>query len=230
MWYAKPAGGYTRTSTEGNGNIFEIWGQMQASGYCVEAASGALGNVQAESGFNPWRWQSDHVNTSGGYGLFQYTPASGYLALAGTTPNMSTTQQTAGSTPQDGARQVDCFMNNELHKWVSSAWRSYWSTTTYSDLYQKRNVWLQAYGSGGTISMAQFAACNDIEAATFFFLACFEGPAVPNYSTRFRNAEAVYKIITGQDPPTPPIPPMPPVYHTVPVWLMAKMAENNRPT
>jgi hypothetical protein len=208
-WYAKPAQGYNRSSTEAAANMNEIYANLSNRGYTVQAVSGILGNVQAESGFNPWRWQGDHVNTSNGYGLFQFTPASGYLALSGVTPNMSTTTTTTGATPQDGARQVDCFADDELSKWVSTAWRSYWDQTTYASLYAKRNTWLSQYGSGNSISMAQFAAVTDIEAATFFFLACFEGPRTPNLSTRYSNAYACYEIITGTPPPIPPDPPPP---------------------
>jgi hypothetical protein len=42
-----------------------------------------LGNMQSESSINPARWQSDDVgNTSVGFGLVQWTPASKYLNWA----------------------------------------------------------------------------------------------------------------------------------------------------
>ena len=230
-WYAKPSQGYNRSSAEASANMQEIYAILAADGYTVECVSGILGNVQAESGFNPWRWQGDRVNTSNGYGLFQFTPASGYLALSGVTPNMSTTSTTTGATPQDGARQVDCFKDDELSKWVSSAWRSYWSTSTYSDLYNKRNSWLALWGSGNTISMSQFKVITDIEAATFFFLSCYEGPRTPNLTTRYSNALACYEILTGSTPPSPPDPPPPspggggnlPL-----IWLYAAASHNTK--
>ena len=44
------------------------------------AIAGLLGNMQSESALNPGRWQSDDVgNTTGGYGLVQWTPASKYF-------------------------------------------------------------------------------------------------------------------------------------------------------
>lgn len=49
-------------------------------GWTMEAVSGLLGNAQHESAINPGRWQSDKVgNTSSGYGLTQWTPASKYI-------------------------------------------------------------------------------------------------------------------------------------------------------
>lgn len=44
------------------------------------AIAGILGNMQSESSLNAGRWQSDNVgNTSSGYGLVQWTPATKYL-------------------------------------------------------------------------------------------------------------------------------------------------------
>lgn len=224
MWYAKPASYYTMGSTEGTGNIYEIWYILQAHNYVMECAAGVIGNVYGESGLNPWRWQGDRVNTRNGYGLYQYTPASDYLALSGVTPNMSVTQQTTGATPEDGARQTECFVDNELSKWVSTAWRNYWNTQTYSDLYAKRNQWLQQWGDGSRITMSQFSQVTDIEAATFFMLACFEGPKIPALDQRYDYALNAYEILGGT-PPVPPPPPPPPPPHPsgTKAWLLKAM-------
>ena len=232
-WHAKPSGGYTMYSSAGLDNIFEIANNLQS--FHIAAKSGIIGNIVAESGLNPWRWQSDVYGTSRGYGLFQYTPASGYLALSGATPNLSVNTQTSGATPEDGIRQITAFKTNELGKWVSSCWRSYWDTTTYSELYAYRQEVPDMYGHGGNaISIAEFSDITDITAATFVFLACFEGPAVPNLNARVANAKEVYKILTGEDPPDPPvpppdppIPPTPPQPTGFPIWLLFKIREDN---
>lgn len=53
---------------------------LTEEGWTKNAIAGILGNMQAESSMNPGRWQSENVgNTSGGYGLVQWTPASKYL-------------------------------------------------------------------------------------------------------------------------------------------------------
>ena len=216
MWHAKPSGSYNRSSVEAYDNMFEI--KYELGSYTDEAIAGLLGNVQAESGFNPWRWQGDRVGSSRGYGLFQFTPASGYLALSGVTPNMSVSETTSGATPEDGQRQVTAFRTNELGKWVSRCWRPYWNddgtwsgNPLYPDLWALRTRILNQWGHGDGISMAEFSDITDIYDATFVFLACFEGPSYPNLSTRQDNAAACYQIITGQSPPTPPpTPPDPP--------------------
>lgn len=223
-WYAKPRGAYYYNGTEGKSNILEIGSYLSRNNYTVEAQSGVIGNVMAESGLNPWRWQSDRVSLSGGYGLFQYTPASGYINLSGIpnhSPNMSTDQQTSGATPEDAEGQLYVFVNNTLGKWVSTCWRSYWDTTTYASLYQQRQRILTEYGDGSRISMTQFARINNVWDATFVFLACFEGPLVPNMSARFGNAQQAYEILTGS--PIPPTPPPGPTYSSkLKIWMMIK--------
>lgn len=223
-WSAKPYGPYSSGSDEWKGNLDEIGSILTGLGYTVEAISGVVGNVMAESGTNPWRWQSDQVNVDMGYGLFQYTPASGYFSgaadLPGFSPNRSTETVTEGATPEDGQAQVLAFANNTLGKWVSSCWRSYWSQTKYPELYDLRKTILDTYGDGSTLSMAQFATIDDLQSATFAFLACFEGPAVPNLTPRYNNAALAYEYYTG-NPPTPPTPPTP---HTrrLPLYMMCR--------
>lgn len=231
-WHAKPRGGYSVTSVDGQENIYEVYWQLSGDyGFTKEAVAGVLGNVQAESGFNPWRWQSDTVNINMGYGLFQFTPATGYIYQSGATPNMSTSTVTVGATPEDGANQVKAFAENNPPKWVSSAWRSYWSTSTYSDLYAKRNQWLAIWGDGSHITLSQFKQVTDLEAATFFFLACFEGPSIPSQDLRYSYAVRIYEILGGvpPTPPTPPEPPTPPFYK-LKYWLLKalKNARDNK--
>lgn len=222
-WYAKPRGGYDANSSSGLSNIFAF--RSALSTWTVEAVSGMLGNVQAESGLNPWRWQGDSYGTSRGYGLFQFTPASSYLALSGATPNLSTTSVTTGATPEDAERQIQAMRSDELGKWNSSAWRSYWDTTTYASLYAYRQQCLNDWGHGTGISIAEFADIQDVYAATFLFLACFEGPAVPNIDARNRNAANMYKILTGSEPAPPYVPPDPeppsPTPTPIENWLVA---------
>lgn len=220
-WYAKPSGGYSINSTEGNANIFAMAACFPAAS--LESKAAIIGNSVHEGGLNPWRWQGDTYGRGRGYGLFQYTPASDYIDLSFATPNLSTTTVTAGATPEDGETQCDVMATNYLGKWVSSCWRSYWDTGQYSELYAYRQEVLNAWGDGSSISLAQFFQCTDVDAATFIFLACFEGPRVPNYGVRKSTAWTIYGILGGSPiPPTPPVPPDPPV-STLPPWLIAAM-------
>lgn len=61
-------------------NATYIYKYLTAKGWTKNAIAGMLGNMQAESSLNPGRWQSEDVgNTSLGYGLVQWTPATKYI-------------------------------------------------------------------------------------------------------------------------------------------------------
>ena len=61
-------------------NAKYIFSYLTSKGWTLNAIAGLLGNLQAESSINPGRWQSDNVgNTSNGYGLVQWTPATKYF-------------------------------------------------------------------------------------------------------------------------------------------------------
>ena len=223
---AKPSGAYGFSSSEGTNNVQQMYNMFSSLGYAVEAIAGVIGNSMSESGLNPWRWQGDKVSMRGGSGLFQYTPASDYINLTGIqyfAPNLSTTEVTSGADPNDGFAQIIVFDENRLSKWGSGAWRPYWSTTTYAQLYAERNRILKQWGSGSSISMAQFKAITNVYDATFVFLACFEGPAVPNMTPRYNNASTAYEILTGMqpEPPTPTPTPTPTTKQRkgMPLWM-----------
>lgn len=219
---AKPSGAYGFSSTEGTNNVQQMYNMFSSLGYAVEAIAGVIGNSMSESGLNPWRWQGDKVSMGGGYGLFQYTPASDYINLTGIqyfAPNLSTTEVTSGADPDDGFAQIIVFDENRLSKWGSGAWRPYWSTTTYAQLYAERNRILKQWGSGKSISMAQFKAITNVYDATFVFLACFEGPLVPNMTPRYNNASTAYEILTGMQPEPPTPTPTPKQRKGMPLWM-----------
>ena len=200
-WQAKPSGGYIYNSNEGLANIAEMDAIFSAEGFTKEAIAGICGNSYAESALNPWRWQSDTVNYSGGYGLFQFTPASGYIpgmsGVSGYAPNLSTSVQTAGADPGDGGAQCIVMAQDLLNKWVSSCWRSYWPIADYPDERILRANIINTWGSSGSLSLAQFKTIDDIESATFAFLACYEGPAELHLSARVHWAELIYPYLTG---------------------------------
>lgn len=206
-WHAKPSGPYSSDGQDGQDNMLEIYSYLYYLDYTDEAVGGVVGNVMAESGLNPWRWQSDTVNLNAGYGLFQYTPARGYIdggvGLSNYSPNLSTTSITSGATPEDGIAQLEAFDTNLLGKWVPTCWRSYWSQIEYSQLYKERARILKQYGSNGRITMDQFKQIDILWDATFVFLACFEGPAKPTIDARYELATKAYVFITGHDPLPP---------------------------
>lgn len=65
-------------------NASYIYSYLTNSGWKIQAIAAMLGNMQAESTINPGRWQSEAVNnTSLGYGLVQWTPATKYFNWCG---------------------------------------------------------------------------------------------------------------------------------------------------
>lgn len=215
-WHAKPSGGYAIQSVEGTDNIMAVNSLLRSAGYSQAARAGVLANCNNESALNPWRWQADSVSQGGGYGLFQFTPASQYFndcaGLPYYAPNTSVAQQTAGALPTDGICQVNVLIDDYLNKWVDTCWRSYWSDTA---LRAKSMQILTDWGSGSTISQNQFKAITDIEDALFCFFACYEGPANElDYYGRINDAYTIYNMIGGG--PTP-------IHHgKLPIWMMCK--------
>lgn len=70
----------TLTQSQMEKNALYIYSSLLTKGWTAEAIAGLLGNMQHESALNPGRWQSDNVgNTSGGYSLTQWTPATKYI-------------------------------------------------------------------------------------------------------------------------------------------------------
>lgn len=91
-WHAQNTGSYAYTSDEAQENVELIYKILHSYGWTLSAVCGAVGMVQALSGFNPWRWSNDDVPASTdtniiqsnahSYGLFQYTPPSLYIENA----------------------------------------------------------------------------------------------------------------------------------------------------
>ena len=70
----------TLTAEQQQQNAKYIHSFLNSNGWSLNAVAAILGNMQAESGLNPGRWQSDAVgNTAAGYGLVQWTPATKYF-------------------------------------------------------------------------------------------------------------------------------------------------------
>ena len=74
------AGNRYLTRAEMETNARYVCDYLHSRGWTLNAIAGLLGNFQTESGINPAIWQSlKEGNTSGGYGLVQWTPATKYL-------------------------------------------------------------------------------------------------------------------------------------------------------
>ena len=193
-WYAKYSGSYVVGSNEWKSNVFAFWEVCERLGYTKEACAGMIGNSQGEGGMNPWRWQSDEVDYSMGYGLFQYTPASGYFDNYGRTssyfsPNTSTTEQTTGATPNDGIAQIECI--SASGKYVGGSSRVERIKPYYTDC--------ESYQT-----LDNFKKINDIYGATVCWIGFVEAPSIideEKINQRYSWALSAYDIL--KDSPTP---------------------------
>ena len=218
-WHAKPSGGYSAGSIEIQDNIIEAHNQLGQHGYTLEAQAGILGNAYHESGMNPWRWQNDVVDQLyGGYGLLQYTASTSaatdrYIQVCSTlsyyAPNMSVSFITAGALPTDAICQLNVFITDYLNKWYAPLWRSYWPED--ATLRAKCNAILSRYGTGSSLTQAQFSRITNVEDATIAFLGCFEGPAIPNYTVRVNTALQIYAFLSTLSSK-----------NKMPVWMMCR--------
>lgn len=194
-WYAKPNGSYGVGSDEWNANVFAFWEVCERLGYTKEACAGMIGNSQGESGMNPWRWQSDKVDYSMGYGLFQYTPASGYFDDYGKTssyysPNTSTTTQTIGASPNDGIAQIECIGSSGKYSGGSSRVERIKPYYPTCENYQ---------------TLEDFKKISDVYGSTVCWIGFFEAPKIINQekiSQRYEWASSAYEVLAGI-PPTP---------------------------
>lgn len=206
-FHCKRTGGYAKESTEAIENVKLLYNILGSLGWTANAVSGLAGNIGAESGYNPWRWQSDSIGTSTGspwrnkgYGLVQFTNAGKYIndsrakALPGYGPNFS--DKTGRLT--DGYAQT-LFID---------AFGDYYATSAYP------------------LSFQEFKNSN--EGADYLasaFLYNYERPEDPAATEATRRANALYwySILSGETP-VPPDPPTP-GGNILPVWLLFKIRE-----
>lgn len=155
--------------------------------FCTEIGIGTnvicamLGNFQVESTINPGRWQNDDVNnTSLGYGLVQWTPATKYLNA---------------SHPYGDEQPYE--MDNNLHhicENTSLARSQYIPTSAYPETYVEFMT----------------STNKSISYLTKAFLYNFERAGVEKVDLRIEYANYWYEFLTGNTPPIEPDDPNPP--------------------
>lgn len=210
-WHCKQTGWYLKETTEAYDNALMAYGILRARGWGLLAFCGMWGNVQSESGYNPWRWQGDSIlstndtyniehQTGHAYGLVQWDPASKYLyggtGYSGYAPNYS--NQTGGIN--DGTAQMN-FLDDTA---VSSG--QYFPNPNYS--YQ--------------ISYDNYkAATIDQYSVEWITRAWFYNYERGTWDTgRVTAAQYWYDTLGGVTPPTPG--------GNIPIWLLFKIKERNR--
>lgn len=187
-WHAKSTGAYTADSPEAMDNAQEIRQILEGLGWTVNAISGLLGNIHVESGYNPWRYQNDDVQsfesskTWGlGYGFVQWSPCRKYLhnpevsGYIGYDPNFSDRP----GAPNDGSAQAYA-VDGMPGQWAA--------TSSYPISYDEFKA---STGDPGELAMA--------------FLLNYERPGDPaaTEATRRQYAAYWYEYLTGHDPPGP---------------------------
>lgn len=231
-WHAKLTGGYVDKVGDSvkfydgaYDNIDMIYAMLNADGWTLQAIAGVIGNMCAESGLNPWRWQmsdEDYHGHTKGYGLAQFTPAytyydsygkhGGYIddygvGEPGFSPSLSTTSLTPGATPEDGNAQMLCVMTDKAGKWYVRP----------SAPQQYKVAW------------SDYKNITDLNTAVGTWLWCYEYPAdiSGTIATRMIYARAIYDYISGHSP-TPPIPPQPTIRKGgLPAWLIRSVNNKN---
>ena len=162
-WHAKQTYGYERNSTEAKDNATMVMNMLSSLGWGKAAICAALGNFEAESDYNPWRWQYETVlpvgdgrigvvcgdNTAHAYGIFQSDPAANYLyrTEAQNFPDYDPHYADRTGSPNDGNAQMR-YLN--------------WVCTNYSN--GACGGWNQGYLSA--IPFATFKAQNDLSQYT----------------------------------------------------------------
>jgi hypothetical protein len=209
LWNNKSRGAYGRESSEALENARMGYSILSARGFTLPAFCAVWGNVEAESGYNPWRWQSDvvlpygddRINRQNGhaYGLVQWDPANKYInggaSYSGYGPNYSDRTGSAN----EGTAQLN-FLDATA---VSSG--QYFPNPNYN--YQ--------------ISYNNFkAATLDQYSIAWLTRAWFHNYERGTWSdSRTTAAQYWYDTLSGEPPaPTP---------GNIPIWLLFKIKERN---
>lgn len=197
-WHVKVTGAYNRESTEAQDNAKMIYNVLRGLGWSLPAVSGMLGNVEAESGYNPWRWQSDsvleygssYINVQSGhaYGLCQWDPAGKYINNGGGYTGYGPNYSNLIGSMTDGAAQL-AYLNDNA---------DYYPTTNYP----------LSYAQYKAADIAQYSI--DYLARAWFYN--FERGTWS--ANRVTAAEYWYQFLSSQ-----------PVGGKIPIWLMFKLKE-----
>lgn len=213
-WHNRNTGGFDRSTSAAYDNAMEAYGILAARGWTLTAFCAFWGNVEHESGYNPWRWQSDNVlpvgsssiNVQSGhaYGLAQWDPARKYIeggsSYNGYGPNYSNRQ----GSDNDGTAQLN-FLDDTA---VSSG--QYFPNPNYQ--YQ--------------VSYSNFKQASlDQHNMYWWVRAWFHNYERGTWSdVRVTSANYWYEVLGGvTPPPQPPEPPEP--SGKVPIWLLFKLKE-----
>ena len=210
-WHNKPIGAYARESTEAYDNALMAWATMHSRGWTLLAFCGMWGNVGSESGYNPWRWQSDiilprydpniYVQSGHAYGLVQWDSASKYIDGAKTYPGYGPNFSDKDGKVYDGTAQMN-FLDDTA---VSSGQYFPNPQAPYQISYDN---YKQADINQYSIDWITHAWFWNYERGTWD-------------NNRTISAAYWYNILGGVTPPDPPM------ISKIPIWLLFKLKERS---
>ena len=181
-WGDEQNSSHALTQSQMELNATYIKDYLTARGWSINAIAGLLGNMQHESAINPGRWQSNNVgNTSGGYGLTQWTPATKYINWSGIVGDYS--------TMDNNLNRIIYELNNGLQ---------YYATPSYPISFSSFST------SNQTPYYLACAFAWNYE-RSWVVLHGTEAEKEALRQRRGNSANAWYEYLTGT-PPTPPTP------------------------
>ncbi len=211
-WHNKQTGYYSRTSTEAYDNAIEVYNILSSWGWHRSSVCALLGNMEVESGYNPWRWQGDSVpvegnsayigtnpstNTNHAYGLMQFDPPYKYLhSNASTLPQFGINYSDRTGSTSDGYAQLWWTHN------MTVPMGQYIPTPSYTD------TWDEFIHNTNNRGIAYLATewCRNWERGTWD-------------NNRVYGAQYWDQTLPNQ--------PQPPTPGNIPIWLLFKLKERN---
>lgn len=172
----KPAGGLT-------GAEAEIAQELKGYGFSNEAIAAILGNLKAESGMDP---AADSVMD----GMFNYSyeRACGIFQFTSTAPGageywaFKSWCSSNGKTWSDVKSQMEWTFSGNC----DGTWSSRWSTGLARSGYYSN---CPGYTDGACYEASEFKEADDVDKATYSWMACYERPANGQYAHLDRRIE-----------------------------------------
>lgn len=206
VWHAKELYGYSRDSVEATQNAIMVYNVLCGHfGWRLNACAAVLGNMEMESGYNPWRWgwddplpSTDYHREGIGYGLVQYTPPQKYIdsSISKGAPGYAPHFSDVEGSPDDGTAQL---------YFLSEADNLWYPVDPYNMDYDtfKHSTESPEY-------------LSDV------FLYTYERPADPEATRAIRREAARfwYTYLAQYDPSAPPTPTPSSRRSKLPLWMM----------
>ena len=218
-WHVQGANGYPKETNEAHDNALMIASLLMGRGWSLKSVCAVLGNIQGESGMNPWRWEGDYVPpyneawgwtpsqlSDHGYGFFQYTWFTFYANEGSAYPGFGINYRDRAGSDLDGQCQI-LYMDNDLTRQNSPYG---WNTNhfgEYNDVFLPEGIDISTFYY---MSIPDFksGANYTLDELTAAFQLCYERPratvAYGGYLFRKDVAQYYYTYLSNQ-----PIPPYP---------------------